>query len=97
MKAASLLVIVKSESGVSGSETIPVKSILVAISQGTGLTWFGVMDGGAFMRSNTPVAIDHPDVCPRASTALERMSYRPAGISNVGRTEYSLPSFAEPR
>ena len=72
-------------------------STLVEISHWTGLTWFGVMDGGAFMRLNTSVATDHPEVWPRASTVRERRSYKPAGISMVGRIEYSRPSLAEPR
>ena len=82
--------------GVSGSTMIPVMSTFVEISHATGLTWFGVMPGAAFIRSNAFVVVDHEESCPRASTALERRSYFPAAISIVGRREYSLPSFAEP-
>ena len=96
MKEESLLVIDKELRGVSGSTMIPVMSTLVETSHATGLTWFGVMPGAAFIKSNALGVMDHEDVCPRASTALERRSYFPAAMSIVGRSEYSLPSFAEP-
>ena len=84
-KDAWLLVMSNADNGVSGSVMIPVISTLVATSHGTGLTWFGVIDGGAFVKSNALVVMDQPEVCPRASTARLRMSYKPAGMSTVGK------------
>ena len=60
-KDESLLVIVNEFKGVSGSTIIPVMSTFVEMSQGTGLTWFGVMPGGAFIKSKAPVVSDHED------------------------------------
>ena len=95
-KDESLLVIDNELRGVSGSTIIPVISTFVLTSQATGLTWFGLILGGAFIKSKAPVVSDHEDSWPRASTALERRSYFPAAMSIVGNSEYSLPSFAEP-
>ena len=71
-------------------------STFVDTSHATGLTWFGVMLGGAFIKSKAFNVADHEESWPRASTVLERRSYFPAAMSIVGNKEYSLPSFAEP-
>jgi hypothetical protein len=37
-------------------------STFVEMSQGTGLTWLGVMLGAAFIKSNAFVVVDHEEV-----------------------------------
>ena len=84
--------IIKFESGVSGSLTWSVKSIEVIWSQITVGTGSATIIGIPLANSKALDVTLQSLLCPRLSTVLERKSYHPAIISEVGVITYSLPS-----
>ena len=77
----------------------PIMLTFVGMSHITVGTGSATTVGSPFASSNPsdPVETAQALVCPRASKVRDRISYTPAGMSNVGEITYWRPSLGVSR